>query len=255
MNANEILKKIGFTNAEIKVYLALVELGSSSINNIQEKTNIERRYIYDVLNKLIEKGFVSYTTEKGKKTYQITNPNRILGFVQEQKSNLEETEKDINQVLPQIIQQFNEHKPDIKVEILRGKEGMKALGEDLLTVKNNYFIGGNGSVQEYMPYFWIHYNKKRIKKKVFWHDLIIEGTLMDDFKSLAKAREELKKLKFYEYKIIPSKLGSPHIISIFGDKVAMTLWKDQPFTVVIQNKDIADSYLEYFKFLWNVAKE
>ena len=50
----EILRKIGLSEGEIKVYNALLDLGTSSLNQIHEKTGIERRNIYDILNKLIE---------------------------------------------------------------------------------------------------------------------------------------------------------------------------------------------------------
>ena len=50
------LRILGLTNGEIKVYSAILHMGSSTINNIHEKTGMERRAIYDILNKLIEKG-------------------------------------------------------------------------------------------------------------------------------------------------------------------------------------------------------
>lgn len=250
-----ILRNIGLSESEIKVYIALLETGQSSISQINEKTAIERRYIYDVLNKLIEKGLVSYVIEKKKRNFQITTPKRILGYLQEKKESIQKTEKEVNEILPGILKSYNKNKTDIKVEIYRGKEGMKAIGEDLLNSKNNYFIGGNGAIEEYMPFYWIHFNKKRIEKKVMWHDLIIEGSMMKTFKSLNKAKRKLKEISFYEYKVLPSELASPHVISIYGDKVAFSLWKSQPFNVVIQNKDISDYYLKYFNFLWKIAKK
>ena len=72
----EYLQKIGLTAGEIKVYNAVLELGISSLGKIQEKTGIERRNIYDILNKLIEKGLISYTIEKGKKTFQAKLPKK-----------------------------------------------------------------------------------------------------------------------------------------------------------------------------------
>jgi len=51
----EILRKIGLSEGEIKVYNALLEIGVTSINNIHKKVGVDRRNIYDILNKLIEK--------------------------------------------------------------------------------------------------------------------------------------------------------------------------------------------------------
>ncbi|MFH1839988.1 MAG: helix-turn-helix domain-containing protein [Nanoarchaeota archaeon] len=250
----DILKKAGLTAGETKTYNALLELGSSSLNGIQEKTGLERRYIYDILNKLIEKGLVSYITEKGKKTFRLTHPNKLLSYIGEQKNKLSDIENQINDVLSDIIKKYNTPKIEISAEVYRGKEGIKAIGEELLTHKNNYFIGGNGAVQKYLPYYWKHYNKRRIKNKVMWHDLAIEGTLMEDFGDLKKAKNKLKQMEYYKYRILPKELDSPHIITIFGDKVALTLWSENPFTFVVKNKLIAESYLKYFKFLWKMAK-
>ena len=64
----EYLKELDLSDGQVRVYGAVLELGISTINKIQEKTGIERRNIYDILNKLIEKGLVTYITEKGKRT-------------------------------------------------------------------------------------------------------------------------------------------------------------------------------------------
>jgi sugar-specific transcriptional regulator TrmB len=252
--ALEILRKIGLTEGEIKVYSAILEIGISTINKIHEKTGIERRNIYDILNKLIEKGLVSYTIEKGKRTYQITHPNKIIGYIEERKHELDKTKEEIEKEIPLIIKKFESTKPEIRAEVYRGKDGIKAIFEDMLSCRENWFIGGNGGVQKYMPFFWENWNRRRIKKKVFWHDLIDKGTLMSAFKSLAKAKEKLKELQFYEYKILPEELVSPHVIFIYGDKIANVLWSEAPFAFVIQNKEIADSYKKYFSFLWKIIK-
>jgi sugar-specific transcriptional regulator TrmB len=49
------LKELGLSKGQIEVYGAVLDLGIGTINKIQEKTGIERRNIYDVLDKLVEK--------------------------------------------------------------------------------------------------------------------------------------------------------------------------------------------------------
>lgn len=72
----EELKALGLTEGEIKVYSAILNLGIATINKIHEKTGLERRTIYDVINKLIEKGLISYTTENKKKHISVLIPTR-----------------------------------------------------------------------------------------------------------------------------------------------------------------------------------
>ena len=246
----ENLKEIGLSDGQISVYNAVLELGVSTLNKIQEKTGIERRNIYDILNKLIEKGLISYTVEKGKRTYQCTHPNKIVEEIKRK----EEALKELEEKIPQIKELFNISKPEISAEVFRGRDAMKAIFEDMLNYKENWFIGGNGGVQKYMPFFWENWNRRRIKNKTFWHDLIDKDTLMDVFKNLSEAKENLKQLQLYEYKILPEELVSPHVIFIYGDKIANVLWSESPFAFVIQNKEIADSYRKYFSFLWRITK-
>src|SRR3989344_4252811 len=122
MNLNE-LGELGLSYGQIEVYSAVLDLGISTLNKIQEKTGIERRNIYDILNKLIEKGMISYTVEKGKKTYQCTHPNKILEEIKKKEEGL----KELEQKIPQIAELFTTHRPDINAEVYRGNEAMKSL--------------------------------------------------------------------------------------------------------------------------------
>ena len=56
----DLLKSIGLTDIEIEVYLAIIDLGSCLAGEIARKTGIHRRTVYDAINRLIEKGLVSY---------------------------------------------------------------------------------------------------------------------------------------------------------------------------------------------------
>ena len=58
-----ILEDLGLTQAEIKVYIALLELGSSSAGQILEKSGLQNSVVHRALNSLIEKGLISYILE------------------------------------------------------------------------------------------------------------------------------------------------------------------------------------------------
>ena len=108
------LEILGLTRGEIKVYSAILHIGSSSINNIHEKTGMERRAIYDIINKLIEKGLISYTTERGKRTYQCAPISRIREEIKNKKEELEKFEKTI----PQIEEIYKSKKQKMNIDKL-----------------------------------------------------------------------------------------------------------------------------------------
>ena len=104
------LTSIGLSQGEAKVYGALLEIGVCSLQSIHEKTAIDRRNIYDIINKLVEKGLVSYTVEKGRKKFQITHPNKLLDFIDCQKDVIKEREGEVRQHLPNLISLFSQKK-------------------------------------------------------------------------------------------------------------------------------------------------
>ena len=70
----ELLEAIGLTKSEIKVYLALLELGSSTTGPIVEKSGASSSKIYEILEKLIQKGLVGHVIKAGKKHFEAAPP-------------------------------------------------------------------------------------------------------------------------------------------------------------------------------------
>jgi len=242
------LKSIGLSEGEVKVYSALLEIGISSLHTIQEKTGIDRRNIYDILNKLIEKGLVSYTIEKGKRTYQITHPSKIVDFLDQQKQQIQEHKKVIEEKLPDLLSIFQEKKFNIRAETFRGNEAIKALLTEALEYKHIYFIGGNSGVEQTnLKYWFAHWMEKRAEKKHYFYDLVDYGKKLEGINP-----NDIKKHKeqYYKYCSLPKNLSSPLVILIFGDKVAQILWSEQSFAFVLESKEIRESFMKYFHHFW-----
>jgi predicted DNA-binding transcriptional regulator len=244
----ENLKELGLSKGQISVYSAVLELGISSLNKIHEKTGIERRNIYDILNKLIEKGLISYIVEKGKRTYQCTHPNKILEEIKAKESAL----KELRDKVPQIKDLFDISKPEIRAEVYRGNEAIKALMNEALEYKEHYWIGGNAGIQDTPLKNWfLHWMKRRVEKKRMLYDLIDHGKFLDVFKSTTA---EKQKKEFYRLRELPKDLSSPMVILIFGNKVAQILWSKQSFAFVLESKEIKESFMKYFHYFWKRAK-
>jgi HTH-type transcriptional regulator, sugar sensing transcriptional regulator len=240
----EQLKDLGLSEGQVSVYSAVLDLGISSLNKIQEKTGIERRNIYDILNKLIEKGFITYTIEKNKRTYQCTHPNKILEEIKQKKESLSHLEK----IVPQITNTFNLSKPDIRAEVFRGNEAIKALLEETLEYKESFWIGGNCDVEKTPLKIWFkHWMNKRVEKKHIMHDLADYGT---EFEYLKKNNLSKHKKEYYKYHALPKELTSPMVVLIFGNKVAQILWSDQSFAFVLESEEIKESFMKYFHYFW-----
>lgn len=244
----EKLAELGLSEGQVRVYRAVLELGVASLKKIQEKTGIERRNIYDILNKLIERGLVSYTIEKGKQTYQCTHPNKILEEIEQKENAL----KQLKDEVPNIKDLFNLSKPDIRAEVYRGNEAIKSLLNEVLEHKESYWLGGNNfnqrkAVPESLVIWFQHWMNRRIEKKHLMYDLIGPGTVLE---GLHLNEPEKQKKAYLKVQRLPEDLRMPMVVIVFGNKVAQILWGQQSFAFVLESGEIKESFMKYFQFFW-----
>jgi sugar-specific transcriptional regulator TrmB len=237
----EILKKIGLSDGEIKVYNALLQIGITSINSIHEKVGIDRRNIYDILNKLIERGLVSYVEENRRKVFKISNPDKILSYIEEKKSSLDEVKSEVEKIMPDMKTIFTSKKQELFAEIFKGAEGMKAVWDDMLNYDAIFWIGSGLYVPQRFPAYWNDWDQRRIKRKVQSYHLF-----------RFEKRKEVDKKLFPTGKFLPPEFsGNPTVTVAYGNKVAQMLLGEEISVFVIESSELAENYKKYHKFLWD----
>jgi sugar-specific transcriptional regulator TrmB len=232
----EKLVPLGLTATESKIYVTLIELGRAQAGIISRKTGIHRRSVYDALERLIEKGLVSYMKENDKRFYIPADPQR-LDELQHQ------TQDALSTILPSLKAKYAEAKQKQETVFYRGVEGIKAILDDQLNVGEEVFImGASKNAPDILKYYLPHYTNKRVSKKVKLH-LIYAGK-----------RTTSEPIPLSEVKYLPDEFASPVSTNIYGDKVAIIIWSFEPVAILIKNKEIATTYRAYFDILWKLGK-
>ena len=240
MMNTEILEDIGFTNAEIKVYLALLELGTATAGPILEKSKLQNSVVHMTLNKLIEKGFVTFVKEGKRNQYQATNPKNIISYINEKKERFEE-------ILPELLlkQQMAKQKPEIIT--FRGIKGIKELLVELLEAggKEHHTFGSTVKSLMLGDAWWVNYHKKRAAKG-------IRAKLLFN-KSLASWKAEVK---YPKADVRYTKAGFEPLTEtiIRNNKIGIIIWTEKPLGTLIHQKEAAESYDKFFEMMWNSAK-
>ena len=236
----EILEDIGFTNAEIKVYLALLELGTATAGPILEKSKLQNSVVHMTLNKLIEKGFVTFVKEGKRNQYQATNPKNIINYINEKKERFEE-------LLPELLlkQQMAKQKPEIIT--FRGIKGIKELLVELLEAggKEHHTFGSTVKSLLLGDAWWVNYHKKRAAKG-------IRAKLLFN-KSLASWKAEVKYPKA-DVRYTNAGVEPSTATIIRNDKIGIIIWTEKPLGPLIHQKEAAESYDKFFEMMWNSAK-
>jgi sugar-specific transcriptional regulator TrmB len=245
----QALKQIGLTEGEIKVYLALLELGSCSTGKITKESGISGSKVYEVLERLEKKGLVSSVKINNVKYFEPTDPKRIVDYLDEKKKNIESEKEEIEKIIPQLILKQS-NSINSEVNVFTGFKGAKNVFEKVIEeCKKGDELLGFGLTEQ--PKSWeIHFNKR--EKVRDGKGIIHKSIINEKYKSLHKARKDFPNTYF---RFFPKKMEMPTTALIWKNKVALyVITKENPITIVIENQATADSFKRYFELMWKTAK-
>jgi len=241
------LQEIGLSKKESEIYLALIKFGSLSANEIAKRTETLRSSIYDYLETLLEKGFITYTYKSNIKSFQATNPEKLLDNFKEKKENEEKTLIELVNDLKNI----NKTTMKSNIEIFEGKIGLKTAIFNILKedIKEILAFGASGTLYSLFPLTiekWnIERGKKKIKLKIIYNDTLGDEDL-----------EKRKKYSYIEIKHNPTKDLSYSNTFIYKNKVLLVIIDNEnPFAILINNPKIYETYKTNFNMAWSQAKE
>lgn len=240
-STNDILEYIGMTGTEFNVYKILLKNEKSLASAIIKKSGLHRATVYDVLNRLIEKGLASYILINKKKYYSGAEPQKLSEILHEHKKNIEENEKKVSELVKELdnIRLTDKEKTHIAT-IYEGKEGLKDIMQEILATKKDFYtIGGEDlRFQDILPIYTALWAKERERLKIYARKILTQP--------------KFSKWKYNIEKQVPKEYSMPSATIIYGEKVATIINSDPLTIIVIDNKNVAESYISHFNMLWRL---
>lgn len=232
----EILEDLGFETREINIYLTLIKNQSLTALQLSKETRIDRTTIYDILERLIDKGIVSFTIKNKTKHFSTLKPEELLIHFKEKYSSLEN-------ILPELNKLLNKKEEKVKSELFQGREGLKIVLKSLINSGENYkVIGITNEYENILGYFneqgAIRLDQWKVKEK-----------------AIVSRNAKFKKLKCGIYRYLDKKLIPPVTTLIYGNKVVFFIWTEPYFAISIENNTLVKAQEEYFDLLWSIAKK
>ncbi len=237
-----IFKKLGLTANETDIYLTLLRHGEMGVYQLASKSGFHRQICYDALERLLDKGFVSYIVKDNKKYFKPIEPQKIHDFIEEKK-------EEFDLVLPQLEEIYNREKEETKVEVIKGKLVLRMIYNDILKTIQETKKGllAMGIDEEK----FLEYDRIAIKQYI---------SKIRKLKLKEKLLSKESSKTFFEgpqseYRLLSDHLFNPNPTHIYGDKVAIILWGEPMHGIIMENKQVTDAYRKYFQILWGMAKK
>jgi len=124
MDTAELLKNLGLSKHETRVYLSLLERGPSLVSHMSKDTSLHRPTIYAALSGLLKKNLVS-ASPKGKQKFYLAEPPDKLQYI------FGSFQSEFEKILPVLgeMHQRQGHRPVVR--FWEGKHGMRGVLEDI----------------------------------------------------------------------------------------------------------------------------
>ncbi|MBU2589745.1 MAG: hypothetical protein KJ939_00580 [Nanoarchaeota archaeon] len=236
----EALQSFGFSPKEIKIYLACLELGTATGNEIANKSIINRSTTYDILKLLVEKGIASKLIKNNTTHFEVVGPMKLIAQLEEKKAKLNSVLDKLKVIEERVIK-----KPI--VEVYEGHEGIKTIFEDILLTKKEVEVISTSKIFEVLNYYFPNYIIRRKEERIFTRVIQEESPKTKEVKK--KDKNEFRKTKAIENMDINS------ATFIYGDKFAIIrLVKNELIGILTWEKNLAEDQRKLFEILWNQAK-
>lgn len=241
---DQIIQQLGLPQKESAVYLALLELGMSTVSSIAARAGLNRTTTYDILESLQTKGLVTAVGESKKKTYTAEHPSTLAGYYLRRSRQFERFAEDVEKLLPELVALYNEKGKRPRTRFYEGARGIETVYEDTLTAHEP--IRAYASVRDMhaaLPDYFPAYYERRSKKGI-----TIRAILPATPEAIERARHDKQEAR--ESILVPADQFdfSPEI-NIYDDKVAIMSLGEE-FGVIIESKEIATAQKKIFELAW-----
>lgn len=227
------LQNLGLTEPESKIYLDLLEHGSSMAGAISKRTLINRTTTYDSLERLKIKGFVTHVIVSNRKKFSAQPPKTIVRYFEEKQIQAQKIAKQLETIHTSSNESY---------EIFEGKKGIKTILWEILEHASYVAFGSSGKFMAIMKHDFIIFQKRK-------KELKIKSRILQ-----TQVNKELNKVAYADFRYLSREHDSPITTIIYDDIVAIITWSDIPRAIRIQSRAIAEQYQDQFELLWKTAK-
>lgn len=250
----EILKKIGFDDKEITVFIAVLERGRVAPAVVAKVTGINRSTVYSVAKTLADKGVLSIDTTIDPAYLVIESPDILQNIVSREERALAEKKSLVTDVMKQLesIPQ-SKHYSVPKVKFYNEKELKDALYNRLpiwaesavITKEPSWWGFQDVSLVENFP-DWIVDHYSIIPKEVSTHLFTnAKPTEKDIHEKVSDERRTVKYLDGKDNEFTATQ-------AVLGDYIVYIMTNEKPFYMIeIHDRVMAHNFRQTFKILWD----
>lgn len=241
MSIINTLNQAGLNEREANAYLALLELGESSVSQVGVRAGIERTYCYDILESLVRKDLAIVLEKNGRRRYLAANPITLTQLLEQRLAAVRES-------LPELQAHHNTDGQKPTVKFYEGKTAILNLYQELLTTKAYDAIVSPTALYQVLG--------KQIES--FAVQVVANGTrareLVTDEIGIPEYAQYFQK-NVQEVRLLPKYISISTDTLIYANKIVSIAYTPVPHAIVTEGSELVATQKALFEFMWQAAKK
>lgn len=237
------LQEFGLTLLEAKLFLLLTELGSSPVSALARKAGVKRTNLYNILEKLSQKGLVTEYERSNVKYFQAIEPKKLIDLQEQEKRNIESNIKNLQEIIPSLEAVKNPMAAPPRVQYFQGEVGLGKLLDQILSNESfDAYFNPEIAYNAY-PKVVSHFLESGNQKQLPIREIMT---------NTQGNQEYIKKINNinHQYKLLARGRTLYSDTIIYGNKVSFLSYTGHSFGVVIESEDIVQSQKLAFEIMW-----
>lgn len=248
------LVHLGLMPKEAQVYLASLELGPASVQEISKQSGVNRATAYVTIESLIDNGLMS-SIERGAKTlFSAEPPERLKQVVRREEERIRGAREAMDKILPELSVLLSSAPERPRVRFYEGLEGLEAMRAD--------FFNGAKKSEVLLISAADDYHKIVGMARRLPHAKRIEQTrgMERCIFTSKRSSDELKKSMpvvdcIERYRIPEKNYPLAGEIAVSGSKIAMLSYRGKVMGVLVESPFLAQTVTSLFNLAWETAKQ
>lgn len=233
---------LGMSQTETATYLASLQIGPNSVQEIAKKSRLSRTTAYEAIASLQERGLMS-THLRGKKNFfSAEDPERAIVHFRGKVGELQSQIESLSRVIPELQMISGGERPTVR--FFEGREALHALFNDLATVAPDQIdeVSNYEDIYKYLDTEYITEAQKAVNPSRMRTRILHHGKLHRSPRA------------HVEYCELLPELGDFHgDIWIYGDRVAFVAFRGKMVAVIIESEPFAQTARVLFEAAWKMC--
>jgi len=237
---SDTLKSIlGMTDMQVRVYIAALELGLGTMQELARRSGVNRSTIYTFIDELQERGYILQTRKARRWMYTAVHPEQLIMMQKNRILGLE-------RILPELLAINNQSKKKPRITFYEGLRGIQDVYEDMLRERKEICAYEDlDNLKRALPdQYFNYFPKERAKRDILIRSISRDTPFAREFSKRNKGL--LRETKFTKTDELKTD------INIYGNKVALMDLRGNPMSsVLIENANLAQTMRAMWKLLWD----